>query len=70
MPDEVLEVLFQGARRVFGRDVPGERGVELLLHLQGDVRVVGRDGARARVLEGLPGEGDDGDALLDLGVVV
>src|SRR5215218_1648097 len=68
--DEVLEVLFQVARGLSGRDVSQERRVELLLHLQGDVRIVGRDRTRARVLEGLPGKGNDGDTLPYLGVVV
>jgi hypothetical protein len=68
--DEVLEVLHQGARRLFWRDVSREGGVEPILHLEGHVRVVGRDWARPRVLEGLPGEGNDGDALLYLGLAV
>jgi hypothetical protein len=68
--DNVLELALEGARRLLWWRLARERGVELLLHLEGHVRVVRRDGAWAGVLERLFGEGDDGHAILDLGVVV
>src|SRR5918994_331540 len=68
--DQGLQVFLQCMRRVLGTDLSQQRGVELVLHLQGHVRVVWSDGPRKGVLQSRFGEGDYGDALLDLGVIV
>src|SRR5919106_3156069 len=68
--DNALELALEGACGLPRCRVSFQGGVELLLHLEGHVRVVRRDRPRTGVLEGLFGECDDRYAVLDLGVIV